>query len=269
MFNFDCLTSCVKCHNGEELAILGLIAVFILGIFLAVFQSEIRGVCMDLKKAIRFSSRKVEFKRWLQQTFFGSYSQYGEDLIILNALDNKKTCVYVDVGANHPTKFNNTYMLYQRGGYGVNVDPNPNSAEIFNAARERDSNYTCGIASKPGILKFYVFDDNMYSTFSKDDAEKNVADGKKMMSIIDVKVVTLKALLDNTKSIQGKTIDLLSVDTEGFDFEVLKSNDWKKYKPKVICVEGHEHIEKIDDFLKDKGYKCIYRQTNSIFILED
>lgn len=34
-------------------------------------------------------------------------------------------------------------------------------------------------------------------------------------------------------------IDLLNIDTENMDFDVLKSNDWARWKPKVIVVESH------------------------------
>ena len=30
--------------------------------------------------------------------------------------------IYIDVGCNHPIKFNNTYLLYKRGWSGINID---------------------------------------------------------------------------------------------------------------------------------------------------
>ena len=41
--------------------------------------------------------------------------------------------------------------------------------------------------------------------------------------------------LDNLKEIPG--VDILSVDVEGFDLQVLRSNDWNKYKPNIIIAE--------------------------------
>jgi hypothetical protein len=29
----------------------------------------------------------------------------------------------------------------------------------------------------------------------------------------------------------------MTIDVEGFDYDVLQSNDWKKYRPKIILVE--------------------------------
>ena len=36
---------------------------------------------------------------------------------------------------------------------------------------------------------------------------------------------------------KGQAIDFLNVDVEGHDLEVLESNDWKRFRPKVIVVE--------------------------------
>jgi hypothetical protein len=47
----------------------------------------------------------------------------------------------------------------------------------------------------------------------------------------------------------------LNIDAEGMDLEVLKSNDWTRFKPKVILVEGGT------DYLKD--YELIARTVNT------
>jgi hypothetical protein len=33
-------------------------------------------------------------------------------------------------------------------------------------------------------------------------------------------------------------LDFFDIDVEGFDLEVLKTNDWVKYRPKVIVIES-------------------------------
>jgi len=59
---------------------------------------------------------------------------------------------------------------------------------------------------------------------------------------------------------ENQDIDLLSVDVEWMDLDVLKSNDWNKYKPSVIVIEelhltvGNPQKSDIYTFLKDKGY---------------
>src|ERR1022692_1173497 len=66
-----------------------------------------------------------------------SYSQYGEDLIILAALpmiweatrlrfpEISQTGTFLDIGAWHPTIFSNTRALIERGWSGVIIEPSP------------------------------------------------------------------------------------------------------------------------------------------------
>ena len=43
--------------------------------------------------------------------------------------------------------------------------------------------------------------------------------------------------VQNINDLKNQDIDFLSIDVEGFDFQVLKSNNWEKYKPKVVLIE--------------------------------
>ena len=81
-----------------------------------------------------------------------------------------------------------------------------------------------------------------------------------------IKAETLTTILDKTK-FKGKEIDFLNIDTEGNDLEVLKSLDYKRYKPKLICVELIDHFNpeqkeikkhKIYKFLKKKKYQLVW-----------
>jgi hypothetical protein len=65
---------------------------------------------------------------------------------------------------------------------------------------------------------------------------------------------------------------LLSVDCEGFDLQVLKSNNWIKFRPTVICVEewdfnfGTKNSE-IGAYLYNLGYsRYAYTGLSSIFV---
>src|SRR5690348_15604960 len=56
-----------------------------------------------------------------------TYAQCGEDVIVGFLLGwlNISEPTYLDIGANDPIQYNNTYALYQRGFRGVCVEPNP------------------------------------------------------------------------------------------------------------------------------------------------
>jgi hypothetical protein len=53
----------------------------------------------------------------------------------------------------------------------------------------------------------------------------------------------------------GQEIDFMSVDVEGLDLQVLKSNNWKRFRPKFVLVEilGSS----INDIANSKEYKYL------------
>src|SRR6187431_556967 len=100
-----------------------------------------------------------------------SYSQEGEDLI-LNRILEKKTCgFYVDVGAHHPKRFSNTYLFYQKGWRGINIDAMPGSMAEFRNFRPRDINIEAAVGAAKEI-PFYVFDEKALNTFDSNLAEE-------------------------------------------------------------------------------------------------
>jgi FkbM family methyltransferase len=66
-------------------------------------------------------------------------------------------------------------------------------------------------------------------------------------------------------------IDLLHLDTEGYDFEILKTFDFRNLRPRVVLYE-HAHLSPAEksacsDFLRNKGYKLLEEGTDSIAFL--
>ena len=64
--------------------------------------------------------------------FFFKSSQFGEDKKIIKLFDMNKKGTYVDVGCFHPTRQNNTYLMYKLGWSGVNfsVSLKPNGQVV-------------------------------------------------------------------------------------------------------------------------------------------
>jgi hypothetical protein len=59
-------------------------------------------------------------------------------------------------------------------------------------------------------------------------------------------------------------IDLLKVDVEGFEFKVLLSNDWERFRPRLIMAEATfpetpmRRPDQITPFLEERGYRHVY-----------
>ena len=183
-----------------------------------------------------------------------SYDGYEVDLTIAKYFKDKNNGFYVDVGAYHPTKVNNTYLLYKRNWRGINIDISNFSIDLFNFWRPKDLNFCRAITNKNGITKkYYQKDFSFLSTISKEQA-KNHFQGK--IKEKKIKCSTLTNLLENTKYKKRK-IDFLNVDAEGHDLKVLKSLNFKIYRPKCIFIEDTDVYYKKINIKKTKIYKFL------------
>ena len=72
----------------------------------------------------------------------------------------------------------------------------------------------------------------------------------------------------------GRAIDILNVDVEGHDLSVLQSNDWNKYRPKVVLVESlHYELAEVSKdavfgFLAVLGYRLISKALRTLFFVD-
>jgi len=190
------------------------------------------------------------------------YSQGGEDAIVFNTftyLIPVKNGFYIDIGAYHPFKHSNTYLLYKAGWKGINIDPRPGSKALFNHYRRRDINIEAGIAANDGKMIYYMLDDiSTMNTFSKDNLERNDLLNK-VTKTVDVSVFTLNSLLQQYPHV--KTVDYLNIDAEGFEMEVLSGLDFSLFAPRLISIEQNDILNFEDvlssvvaKYLISKGY---------------
>lgn len=218
---------------------------------------------------------KLYFK-FLYNYFFRrkkSYSQTGEDLILDFYLSDIKNGCYVDVGANDPVYMSNSYLFYRKGWSGICIEPDVNRCRMIQRVRRRDRVVNAAVGLKKEDLNFYVFEPDTISTLSVQEAERYQALGHKLVKQVLVPVKPLSSILE--EFLMDRKIDVLSTDTEGFDLDVLKSNDWTKYRPKFIVVEAVEYhrdhsvrINKpLDEYLAIQGY-MVFADTyiNVIYI---
>lgn len=185
------------------------------------------------------------------------YSQFGEDIVVTRLLREPHGW-YVDVGAHHPKRYSNTYLLFRRGWQGVNIDANPHTIQLFQKARPKDANICVGVGGKAGTLTYHQFSDPAVNSFKEDEAKKWM--GKDWITYLGPREVPVRPLRDILREVSGlPRIDLLTIDVEGMDLEVLQSNDWETYTPTVIIVEcadydPHASEHPIVMYLRARGY---------------
>lgn len=194
-----------------------------------------------------------------------SYSQAGEDIIIKYLFDSLKIVrpTYLEIGTNQPLVGNNTYLFYVNGSRGVCIEPDQSLIEIIKSKRPKDTVLNIGIGlSKTSSAPFFLFPPhvNAWNTFSEEEALIRKAQSGINFTIVDVPLEPLNAIIEK---FFPKAPNFISIDVEGLDLEILKSIDFERFAPDVICVEtisfaftGHTAIKdgEISKFMECKGY---------------
>jgi FkbM family methyltransferase len=204
-----------------------------------------------------------------------SYAQEGEDLVLSRHFGDKIDGFYVDVGAHHPVRHSNTYLLYRRGWHGINIDATPGSMEPFRRIRSRDINVECLVASDPAPRSFFMLNEPALNTASQSLARQRPNEDRhfRVTDTVTLTPRSLTSLLDEFLP-RGRAIDLMNVDVEGLDLDVLRSNDWDRYRPTLLLVELLETpLEALERheivlFLRDKSYRPIAKLYNTVVFRE-
>ena len=206
----------------------------------------------------------LKFIRILRQAFFKTldknfFSQFGEDRILNEIFISSKTNgFYVDVGCYHPIKHSNTYRFHKKGWSGINIDIERDKIQVFNLTRKSDHNVLAPVSSTSEIVKIYKTQNYGVGTTTKKEFIKKQGE---IIETNSLKSQTLNYIIENSP-FNNKEIDLLSIDTEGTDFDVLKSLDLKKYCPKVIVIESHR--DRIEDIINSDIY--LYLKKNNYYL---
>ncbi|HEY4109824.1 FkbM family methyltransferase [Puia sp.] len=214
-----------------------------------------------------------------KNTYKKSYSQCGEDLIIDFILEQIGVTqpTYIDIGAHHPFYLNNTAFFSSKGSTGINVEPDPYLFAHFLKERPKDTNLNVGVAEREGQQDFYIMSTPTMNTFSREVADQLVAN-----SGFAIKEVRKTPLLDLNSILRqhngGKFPDLFSLDVEGLDEQIIRSIDFDRHAPKVICIETLTYSENgngvkntaLIELISSKGYMN-YADTyiNTIFVKEN
>ena len=127
-----------------------------------------------------------------------SYSISNVDLIVERIFIKKNKGIYIDVGCNHPIKYNKTYLLYKKGWSGLNIDLDQESINQFSKLRKRDTNIQALITENDNEEKdlFFYHERSAINTISKDLANKR---NNKYKEIKKIKGISLNTIIENSK----------------------------------------------------------------------
>jgi len=226
--------------------------------------------------------KKLYYEKYTKK----SYSISNVDLIIDRMFSKVEKGVFIDLGCNHPIKFNNTYLLYKRGWRGINIDLDKESIDEFNKIRDKDYNVQSLISTNIGEEKeiYYYHSRSAINTLSKELLEHRNTK-KNSIKILKETTNTLENIIEKSP-FKNHKINLLSIDIENHEYEALKNFNFAKFRIDVIVIEIHDLRQKkleiynqsLDFVVNSKIYKLLtnnsYKLVNwvnsdFVFVQED
>ena len=213
-----------------------------------------------LKKFINHFEKKKNISSQLYQDIFASF-----------IVGNKFNKTFLEFGATDGIDLSNTYMLENFEKWqGVLSEPSLQWHEALKKNRKNSKIITKCIWSQSGKnLDFFMSDVGVLSTIKdfiesdKNSMPGNTLERKKAGKIISVETISLNDVIK--EYFNNISPSYISIDTEGSEYEILKSFKLDIYRPKVFTIEHNftDFQMKIDDLMKLNNYKRIFRELTA------
>lgn len=210
---------------------------------------------------------------WCKTDLFLSFSQHGDDYLAWQLLNKKNNGIIVEVGAFDGVHLSNSFSLEQKGWKSINIEPTPEVFKALEKNRPNSKNINCAIVGNVETkeIDFYSEEIGVLSGCSYDEEDikrryKNRGLDYKPPKQIKVKASTLNLIFKNEKI---TSIDIISIDVEGFELEVLKGLDLNNYNVGLFIIEANNNIQKneILNFFKNfPDYIFLGNNYQNLFI---
>jgi len=218
------------------------------------------------------------------KSFVGHYKEYvirPQPIdYVLSFFNNKKKGTFIDIGAYDGVKWSNSLVLEEELGWdGVCIEANVKSYEQCEELRSSITlnkavcssfgdvtfrNVTGGASCLSCIVEFVE-----KKHLRRIDSEIEKLGGSHTDA--PVETITLNDIFDNF--VKRDSVDYLSIDAEGSEYEIFKNFNFDIYSCSLISVEHDGPLEgseresdsKVITLLKDNGYKPICKVAGDLF----
>jgi FkbM family methyltransferase len=199
------------------------------------------------------------------------YSQHGEDFLLDRIFEGQPTGFFVEVGCIDGIRFSNTLSLEQRGWKGMCIEAH---ADYIGALRRNRpgsivEHCAAGEADEDAVT-FYANFRGSLSSLDKEQEERFRGFGKYFGGFTEQKVA--KSRLDTLLARhQVESIDVLSIDIEGYEVEAMRGLDISRYRPRVMVIEvdGKAQEDALDALILPHGYLKWVCFGGNLFYLSD
>ncbi len=201
-----------------------------------------------------------QIDRIVRETFFEDYSHKG---------------VIVEVGAAGPEYLSISRHFRESGWRVLAIEPNPEFCELHRQAGFEVLQYACGDHDEDGVDFEVVYQPAAYKggqvTYESFSALKVLDSYRKRNPSITTRSIKvdlrrLDSLL-STHAPDVRTIDILTIDVEGWELEVLAGLSLQSYKPKVVVLENLHDDARYGAYMRIHGYRLhLSMNPNEIYV---
>ena len=213
-----------------------------------------------LKKFVDYFKKVENFQSQIYQDIFASF-----------VIGDKYEKTFLEFGATDGLDISNSYTLENSFNWtGVLAEPSPQWHKSLKKNRKNTKIITKCIWKESGKkLDFFMSDFGSLSTI-KDFIESdkisipvNTEIRNKSGKMISVETISLNDVIK--EYFNNICPSYISIDTEGSEYEILKSFDLNNYRPQLFTIEHNfsENELKIDKHLTNNGYYRIFRKLTA------
>jgi FkbM family methyltransferase len=183
------------------------------------------------------------------------YAEFNTDHYIREKFfpNFSETNTMAEIGAGPPVFYSMSKHFRDHGWRCICVDPNPKFIEQHKRLNHEIYQYACSNEEK--ISQFQIINTSWNDelngiSYSSINPKYDIKE-QHTTQTIQVPVIKLDTLLSR---LNIKTVDLISIDTEGYELEVMKGFNVNLYKPKVILLENYLHDNEYTSYMEQQNY---------------
>jgi FkbM family methyltransferase len=197
---------------------------------------------------------RAAFLEFARNALRRSYAQRFQDLWALWECGFPTSGYFVEFGAQDGGHGSNTYLLEQLGWRGVVAEPHPDFGEDLRRTRRCAISTKCVYDRSGEVVRFRAVKGRPALSTIEGFGDDLRRDLRRDYVVHDVETISLNDLL--TEASAPRSIDFLSIDTEGSEMRILQAFDFSRHEIACVCVEHNFHQrEDLRALLTEHGFR--------------